>query len=333
MGVITELSHTDVETVLEQYDVGVLTQFKPVSHGIENTNYFITTRKNEDSQSRLNKYVLTVVEELGGDERQRGIMIEVLDRCHQFGLPVPRLIRTEGGHQEGQILEKPVLLCSKLPGSHLIHPVREHCQSIGRFLARFHLAMLPMVDTAKPYFRDASWLAKCVDQTKESLSSDRQFLLEQTLQVVQSLLGRSDVGSLPRSVIHADLFRDNALFDSNGLTGIVDFYHVGVGYQIYDVAVAINDWCVFEGRVDEQRALALIYAYNAIRPLTALEESFLCHFLLYGALSFWLSRLIVAVREDLPEDYPRKDPFEFEQLADRHLRRPFRLPESLNLSV
>ena len=129
-------------------------------------------------------------------------------------------------------------------------------------------------------------------------------------------------------MIHADLFRDNALFDSNGLTGIVDFYHAGVGYQIYDIAVAINDWCMFEGKVDEQRALALISAYHQIRSLTPDEESFLCHFLLYGALAFWLSRLIIAVRDDLPDDYPIKDPAEFEQLVDRHLRRPFRLVES-----
>lgn len=328
MAVITELTHSDLENALEQYNVGVLTQFKPATQGIENTNYFISTRKGADLQGQLDEYVLTLVEELGGDSEARQIMIEMLDRCHELGLPVPVLIRTIGGDPEGRILDKPVLLCARIPGSHISHPVREHCESIGRFLARFHLAMLPMEDKVKPYIRDTDWLTNCVEQVKDKVGPEQKFLLEQTLQIVESLLNRSDVRSLPQSVIHADLFRDNALFDSNGLTGIVDFYHAGVGYQIYDIAVAINDWCVFEGKVDEQRALALISAYHQIRSLTPDEESFLCHFLLYGALAFWLSRLIIAVRDDLPEDYPIKDPAEFEQLVDRHLRRPFRLVES-----
>ena len=330
MAVITELTHTDVENALEQYDVGGLTQFKPATQGIENTNYFISTRKGADLQGQVDEYVLTLVEELGGDSEARRIMIEMLDRCHELGLPVPTLIRSLTGDPEGRLLDKPVLLCTRIPGSHVSHPVRGHCESIGRFLARFHLAMLPMVDKVKPYIRAVDWLTDCVDQVKDRVSPERKFLLEQSLQVVESLLNRSDVRSLPQSVIHGDLFRDNALFDSNGLTGILDFYHAGVGYQVYDIAVAINDWCVFEGKVDEQRALALIGAYNAIRSLTPVEESFLCHFLLYGALAFWLSRLIVAVREDLPEGYPIKDPVEFEQLVDRHLRRPFRLAESVS---
>ena len=243
------------------------------------------------------------------------------------------VIATKTGSREGSIQGKPVLLCARLPGSHVSTPVRRQCASIGRFLARFHLATLPMVPEVKPYVRDLQWLTDRVNQVSSRITPTQRFLLEQTLELVGSLLSRKDVQSLPKSVIHADLFRDNALFESQGLTGVLDFYHAGVGYQLYDLAVAINDWCLLDGVVEEPRAIALIEAYNNIRPLTLSEESFLSHFLLYGALAFWLSRLVIAVEEDLPEDYPVKDPMEFEQLVDRHLRRPFRLPETIRSGI
>ena len=330
MAVITELSHSVIEEALEQYDVGQLIRFKPASQGIENTNYFISTRKSNGNQNLTIECVFTLVEELGGDEKARSTMVEILERCEDLGLPVPKLIRTRNGEFEGQVLNKPVLLCSMLSGSHVGEPAREQCAAIGRFLARFHRATLPLKDRVNPYIRDIKWLSTRREQVEEKVSSDQRFLLRHTFEIVQSLLQRNDVNALPKAVIHADLFRDNALFDTRGLTGVVDFYHAGVGYQIYDLAVAINDWCVYDGAVDEERALALLTAYNNIRPLTLGEENFLSHFLLYAALSFWLSRLIVSVREDLPPDYPIKDPVEFEHLVDRHLRRPFRLVESVS---
>ena len=332
MAVITELTHVELEEALEQYEIGTLKAFHAASHGIENTNYFITTQKTESGQTQSSEYVLTLVEELGGDAISRKIMIEILSHCHDLGLPVPKLVRTKLDMREGRLLQKPVLVCSKLKGTHVIHPVREHCGAIGRFLARFHLGTMKLKEVAKPYIRDMNWLSESVESVSSKVTPDQRFLLQHVLQIVESLLDRNDVQNLPQSVIHGDLFRDNALFNHESLTGIVDFYHAGVGYQIYDIAVAMNDWCVHDGKLDQDRTTCLLSEYNKLRPLTPLEESFLCQFLLYGAFAFWLSRLVIAVSEDLPDDYPRKDPEHFENLVDRHLRRPFRIPIPLPIA-
>ena len=51
--------------------------------------------------------------------------------------------------------------------------------------------------------------------------------------------------------MHADLFRDNALFDgppdAPRLSGVFDFYFAGVDHHVYSLAVCINDWCVDPG--------------------------------------------------------------------------------------
>jgi hypothetical protein len=81
--------------------------------------------------------------------------------------------------------------------------------------------------------------------------------------------------ALPRGPIHADLFRDNVMFEDGKLTGLFDFYFAGCDTFLFDLAVCLNDWCVRhsadndDGAHDPARAQALLAAYQSVRPLTA----------------------------------------------------------------
>lgn len=320
MAVITELSAEIITQALEQYDLGVLRRFKPADDGIENTNYFVTTKLPNGS---LGEFVLTLIE--SDDLEQRSSMFAILDTSVVHGLSVPVVMQTTSGSQEGLVDGKPVVICERLQGSHIVHPARRQCAEIGRFLARFHLANRAIEEDVSPYVRDAEWLRENTERVKGEIGWVDRHLLEHTLDHVLAVLSRDDLSRIPIGVVHADLFRDNALFNQYGLSGVVDFHHSGVGYWLYDIAVAVNDWCSNGDRLDTERTLALLNAYNAIRPLTRLETWFFPDMLLYGGLAFWLSRLLIAVRTDLPPNYPVKDPAEFGLLVRTHHRTPFRL--------
>ena len=320
MAVITKLSSEIITDALKQYNLGVLRRFKAADDGIENTNYFVTTAQ---ANGTLRELVLTLIEH--DDAEQRASMFAILKASTEHGLPVPKVMSTATGQPEGKIESKPVLICECLDGTHVAHPARRQCAAIGRFLARFHLANVGVHDGVLPYVRDVLWLEQKTAQVIEGIGwVDRQ-LLEEVLGHVTVLLARNDVSKMPQGVIHADLFRDNALFNEYGLSGVVDFHHAGVGYWLYDIAVAVNDWCRNDDRLDTERALALLSAYHGIRPLTRMETICFSEILLYAALAFWLSRLRVALRTDLMPNYPVKDPAEFGQLVSTHYRRPFRL--------
>ena len=320
MAVITHLSAEDIAQTLKKYPVGTLRGFKEASEGIENTNYFVRTTQ-EDGKTA--EYVLTLIEEVNGTTSNREAMVKILDRCVAEGLPVPQVMRTVNGAAETRLFDKSVLLCSKLDGMHVVNPVRSQCAAIGRFLARFHAATAGLHDEVESYVRDSNWLKSRTDAVKFDVSLLDRADLEATLQTVIDLLVRPDVATLPRSVIHADLFLDNALFNEYGLAGILDFHHAGSGYCVYDLAVAINDWCRNGDSLDRERAIELLRGYSSIRTLTQAELWFLPTFLLYAALAFWLSRLVIYIRTDLPAHYPIKDPDEFKDLVRRHTRSPF----------
>ena len=97
---------------------------------------------------------------------------------------------------------------------------------------------------------------------------------------------------IPRGVIHADLFRDNALWEGDTLSGIIDFYYACDDALLYDVAVLVNDWCSNEdASLDQEKVTALLREYNHYRALQDNEQELWPTMLRAGALRFWLSRL------------------------------------------
>ena len=93
---------------------------------------------------------------------------------------------------------------------------------------------------------------------------------------------------LPSGIIHSDLFRDNALFKDDRLTGVLDFYCACHWPYIYDLAVAVNDWCYG----DPHKTGAMLQGYRQARAVTAAELECWPAMLRAAALRFWLSRLV-----------------------------------------
>jgi homoserine kinase type II len=306
---VTKLDLLQVETLLSAYEIGDLIRYWPASGGIENSNYFCATAR----RGREQQWVLTVLEQAANAGTA---LVPLLDVCAAAGLPVPVVLRDCHGEPFASLDGKPAMLCPRLPGRHVCNPTLQQVQAVGRFLARFHLATASSGLCLPGYPRDADWLERNARECQGYLPYGAEALLTSARRTVTSALSRQDMILLPRGVIHGDLFRDNVLFDSRGLTGVLDFHHAADGFLLYDLAVAINDWCTdSQGALDHERTLSLLRAYHSIRPVRSAELWYLPIFLLYAGLAFWLSRLRAAMRKRRGQPVRTNNPEELQRIV------------------
>ena len=311
MAALTPLHQSELAEWLPQYGVGELSDFQKISTGIENSNYFVNTT----DTTQVYRWVLTILEQ---NYPSRELLVPLAHTLQRAGLPVPKIMANKGGESVVSLAGKPALLSTRLPGTHPLNPTTQQCAALGRFLARFHRAGRSARSHAKQFSRDLKWLHKNAEEVSLYLPYEEQSLLNRSLRHLKSLLTRSDLAVLPTGVVHGDLFRDNVLFNDAGLSGVLDFHHAGEHFLLFDIAVAANDWCTdSSGRLDTERCIALLSAYNRERQLTTHELWFLPPFMIYSATAFWLSRLRTRYPPPGQPLEAQKNPEEFRAIVEK----------------
>jgi homoserine kinase type II len=280
LSVYTPVSEAELAEWLGNYSVGRLVSCEPIKAGIENTNYFVVTTQG--------RYVLTLFERLPTEELP--FYINLMAHLARHGIPCPAPIADLSDHYLRSLKGKPAALVTRLAGRSIERPGVAECAELGALLARMHLA-------ARSYAaylenpRGPRWWRLAAREVTPFLDEKGNRLLQEELE----FQAQHRFPDLPRGPVHADLFRDNALFEEGRITGVVDFYFAGVDCLLYDVAVCANDWCLVDPqadrRLDQARTKALLAACHAIRPFNALERAAWPAMLRAAALRFWLSRL------------------------------------------
>jgi homoserine kinase type II len=238
--------------------------------------------------------VLTVFERLTLE--QLPYYLHLMKHLASHGVPVPDPVPNAEGEILLSVRGKPAAVVNKLAGRSDLAPGLAHCDAVGATLARMHLAGRDFA-MSQPNLRGLSWWNETVPVVLPFLKPDQAQLMRTELAYQNHVAASAAYTALPRGAVHADLFRDNVLFDGEALSGFFDFYFAGDDSFLFDIAVCLNDWCVQhsagadDGTHDEARASAFLSAYQAVRPLSAAERGLLGAMLRAGALRFWLSRL------------------------------------------
>ncbi|MGI9135405.1 MAG: homoserine kinase, partial [Rhodoferax sp.] len=238
-----------------------------------------------------------------------------------------------GGEVLHLLTGKPAAVVNRLRGASELAPTAAHCAAVGQTLARMHLAGRDFA-LQQPNLRGLPWWNETVPVVLPFLEPTQVALLQSELAYQNHVATRSAYGALPSGPIHADLFRDNVMFEtatdgcsSADLTGFFDFYFAGVDHWLFDIAVCLNDWCIdlHSGATDGQRTRAFLAAYTAQRPLLAVERELLGAMARAGALRFWLSRLWDLHLPRQASMLQAHDPSHFERVLRQRVQHPLTL--------
>ncbi|GAA6143642.1 homoserine kinase [Hydrogenophaga sp. 5NK40-0174] len=293
MAVYTEVAFGDAAALVERLGLGVLTDLKGIKGGIENTNYFITC----EHENASHEHVLTIFERLSFE--QLPFYLRLMKHLAGKGIPVPEPVIDEAGEVVHRLHDKPAAIVNKLAGRNQLAPEAAHCAAVGEMLARMHLAGRDF-SMGQPNLRGLQWWNETVPVVLPHLSDSQACLIEGELAYQNHVASSTAYAALPRGPVHADLFRDNVMFEGDKLCGFFDFYFAGVDTFLFDIAVCLNDWCIRHepdnhAGADGERQLplyeAFLSAYESVRPLEAAERALLPAMERAAALRFWISRL------------------------------------------
>ena len=276
MSVFTPVTEGEARALLEHYTLGELERLEGIAQGVENTNYFLTTTTGE--------YVLTLFEHIPREDLPFYVGLMAHLARNEVNCPVP--MQRDDGDMLTQLNGKPAVIVSKLPGAPIAAPDAHTCRAAGTLLASLHVSGVDY-DAGLENWRGRAWRESFARQIEAKLSSGDNALIaaENEFQAMH------DDTVLPQGIIHGDYFHDNVLWDGTR-PGVIDFYFACDDELLYDVAIAVNDWCVNrDATLDAARTRAFIAGYEHLRPLEEGERELWPVMLRRAALRTWLGRL------------------------------------------
>ncbi|MBL8613908.1 MAG: homoserine kinase, partial [Myxococcales bacterium] len=228
----------------------------------------------------------------------------LLEHLARRGARTPRPLATRRGELVVEARGKPCAVFPFVEGAMVCQRAvtPAHTEALGRELARLHDAAAgaephPSRFDPGPLAERVATIAKARDAELAALAP----ALGAELAAIAAARA-----PLPSGVVHADVFRDNVLWQGGELAAVLDFESAATGTFTYDLAVALLAW-TYGDAFEPALARALVAGYQRERALTGPEAAGLYDEARYAALRFTVTRLTdVEMRRDPAGPPPKK---------------------------
>ena len=309
MAVYTHVASEEMATLIARYDVGALVSAKGIAEGVENSNYLVDAERG--------RFILTLYEKRVS-EGDLPFFLALLDHLADDGNPAPRAVADRDGRQIQTVAGRPPCLIEFLPGISVSHPTAEQARATGAALGRMHRSLARFTGDRPNALGLDGWrtlAARCGDDL-DRIAPGLGVRVTDEL----AFLDGAWPASLPRAVIHADLFPDNVLMRGDRVTGVIDFYFACTEVRAWDVAVAHAAWCfdASGARYFSERGEALAAGYDAAFGLSDAERAALPTLARGACLRFLLTRAWDWLNTPADALVTRKDPLAFLRRLDHY---------------
>ena len=306
MAVYTKLTKEDIIFILSDYPIGNLIEFQGIQDGIENTNYFIKTKKG--------KFILTIFENRVNSQ-DIPFFINLMKFLNQNNFISPEPLKNKEGKILNTFKTKTFILVNFLEGKPKVKITPNDCYLIGDLIGNLQNKSR-YCDLIRKNSLSLEECKKIFQDFKNSISENEINILRDGLYdlIEDSLKDCLEKWPthLPKGIIHGDLFPDNVFFLNNKVSGVIDFYFSCVDIKIYEIAIVINAWCFDQhNTLNIEKVKNLIKGFTLHNNLTK-DELFSLNILAKGAsLRFLITRLFDWYNTPKNSYVKRKDPQEY----------------------
>ena len=311
MAVYTKLNKSEIEEIISLYKLKNLESFAPIEEGIENTNYVIIANKK--------KYILTIFEKRV-KEQDLPFFCELISLLNKSGFKCPLPLLNLENNPISTFKRKKLTILTFISGKSKENLSNENCEDIGKEAAKLHLLTSNFKIQRKNALSIESWrnMFENIKDKCIKIHKDLPNLIEANLKDIE----QNWPSNLPSGIIHADLFKDNIIFENNKVSGIIDFTFSCNDFYALEIAICFNALC-FDGvksnlSFNVTKAKKFIEGYSSIRKLSDQEKNSIKILSQGAALRFLLTRVFDAINTVEGALVKIKDPIEYLKRLEFH---------------
>lgn len=251
MAEYSRVTREEAEAILEKFGRS-LSSLEPLPGGAANSSYKV----NHD------ELVLTVCDNYRVSDPV--VMLGLIDRLAEANFDVPTYLRVCEGDQLPKVNGVPVLLKEFVSGTTTTTWSEDNLRRLGGVLAALSEVSVPEGFSVGQGKRlPAGWM-KMVGEAPNRLRQEIRL-------ANHNFRYREGKESLPRGLIHGDIFPDNLLLTEGGIT-ILDWETACEEVLVLEVAVALIGMCRAGSEFRAGSVEALLAGYIAVRPLVPAER-------------------------------------------------------------
>ena len=267
----TELSETEISQILLSYDLAPIVSFTSLSGGSENSNFLVQNKEGE--------FVVTIFEKMS--RKKTASLASLLQHLTHHQFVTNEVITTVDGINFSRFKDKPVIVKRFVRGEIPIELNDQQLEALGRKIAELHKIPCPdYLPGDITYGQDKfhNLFEKFPHHSFAKWLSQKERYLLPYLNTV-----------LPKSIIHADIFTNNLVIDSDGEIIIFDFEEACYFSRVFDLGMAVVGVCCPDGQFKKRQAQLMLKGYQQKSQLSATEKKLLVPMAIYAATAtaYW----------------------------------------------
>jgi homoserine kinase type II len=284
MAVYTKINSKDISSLSSKFNIGKVIKFQGIKQGIENTNYFLQTKKN--------KYILTIFEKRV-QKKDLPFFMKLMDKLNGQRINCPKPLKDKNCKYLTQIKKKTACIVTFMDGKDKQTLNAKNCYEVGKNIARFHRASnkIKLYRKNSMSINNLDLLLKSINFKPNVINSNLKIVLKNNLKEIK----KNWPTNLPQGIIHGDLFIDNIFFKKNKFAGFIDFYFSCNDYLMYEIAICINALCFDKKKnkfiLNNLKTKNLIKGYESVRKISRNEKNSLNILCRGASLRYLLTRI------------------------------------------